>query len=102
MRGTKSHSELSEIVVTSSGTAKLGATEIRIPNINLQSEIGRGANGVVFLGTNRFLGRKLAIKLWLPMRKGDVRDKFRQGLREARKAASVSGKSIPSIYDAGC
>lgn len=62
--------------------------------------LGSGANGTVYLGNNRTLDRKEAIKVWLKNRKNDSRDKLEQGLAEARKLAAANKESSVEIYTA--
>ena len=89
------------LVIRSDGTIELNGNQLRIPNISVTNELGRGANGAVLLGDNLFLARQVAIKLWLPLRVGDMRDKFKQGIQEARKAASLKSRYTLAVYDAG-
>lgn len=63
-------------------------------------ELGRGANGVVFLAQNTTLEREEAIKVWLKLRSTDRRNKLKQGLREAIKLARVNGNNAVQIYSA--
>ena len=55
-------------------------------NLIFVEEISRGANGIVFLAEDPFLERKVAFKIWNKIRPFDIRDKYKQGLLEARKA----------------
>jgi serine/threonine protein kinase len=63
--------------------------------------LGQGANGFVVLCKNELLNRTEALKVWAKLRPDDSRDKFTQGLEEARKAASSSGQFVAQIYTAG-
>jgi serine/threonine protein kinase len=63
--------------------------------------LGQGANGAVFLAQNETLQRTEAIKVWAKLRSKDNRDKLKQGLEEARKAASVAGEFFAQIYSGG-
>jgi serine/threonine protein kinase len=84
------------------GRAVVGNVVVEVPNLAISRIIGTGANGVVFLAAHRYLARDLAVKIWLTLRHGDRRDKFAQGIAEARKAASVDeSRRILRIYDAG-
>lgn len=62
--------------------------------------LGSGANGTVYLGINKILDRKEAIKVWLKNRKNDARDKLEQGLAEAKKLAAANKESAVEIYTA--
>lgn len=91
-----------DISVNMDGTLTLAEKAVRIPNIHIKQEIGRGANALVFLGENQFLERKVAVKIWmLHPGKYDRRDKFRQGIYEARKVASLEHPNIIKVFDAG-
>ncbi len=48
-------------------------------------EISRGANGIVYLAEDPFLGRKVVFKIWTKLKPNDLRDKFKQGKEEAKK-----------------
>jgi len=63
--------------------------------------LGQGANGAVFLAQNETLQRTEAIKVWARLRSKDKRDKLKQGLEEARKAAAVAGEFFAQIYSGG-
>jgi serine/threonine protein kinase len=84
------------------GRAVIGKIVIAVPNVAIRELIGVGANGIVFRAAHKYLDRDLAVKVWLTLRDGDRRDKFSQGIAEARKAASVDGaRRVLHIYDAG-
>lgn len=57
-------------------------------------EISRGANGIVFLAEDPFLERKVAFKIWNKIRPSDIRDKYKQGLLESRKAWTAKKLTI--------
>ena len=61
-------------------------------------ELGRGANGVVYLAENKLLKRREAVKVWQCTRASDTRDKTEQGLAEARKLASASKEHVVEIF----
>ncbi|HVF39758.1 MAG TPA: serine/threonine-protein kinase [Gemmatimonadaceae bacterium] len=65
----------------------------------LQSELGRGGMGVVFLARDLRLDRLVAIKMLLPHIANDekVRERF---LREARTAASLAHPNVVPIHRA--
>jgi YVTN family beta-propeller protein len=66
----------------------------------IESLVGRGGMGVVYLAQDLRLERKVALKLLPPELSADesFRDRF---LRESRIAASLDHRSIVPIYDAG-
>ena len=80
------------------------ATSPRIGEIvdghRIDSVIGRGGMGVVYLGEHLRLGRKVAIKVLSPDLANDamLRERF---LRESRAAAALDHPNIVSVYDAG-
>lgn len=63
----------------------------------IDSVIGKGAMGAVFLGTERFLNRKVAIKLVSPHRLNDAKTKL-NFKKEARTLAMLNHPNITSIY----
>ncbi len=72
----------------------------RLATHSVASSLGEGANGVVFLGTNKLLNRQEAIKVWFPAKEADRRDKLKQAVGEITKLAAVNGNSAVQIYDA--
>lgn len=68
-------------------------------NYEVKQEIGRGANGIVYLVQNKTLQREEALKIWVKNMK-DNRDKLKQGKFEAQKLARVNGKNAVQIYNA--
>src|SRR3954469_24692126 len=66
----------------------------------IESELGRGGQGVVYLAEHIHLRRRVALKVLPPefAADQDFRDRF---LREARLAASLEHPNILPIYDAG-
>jgi len=79
-----------------SGRLHIDGNEIE--DYEIVRELGRGANGVVFLANNLMLNREEALKIWLPLRVNDRRDKIKQGLEEAIKLAAVNGNNAVQIY----
>ncbi len=66
----------------------------------IESVIGRGGMGVVYLATHSGLDRKVALKLLAPDYAGD--EAFRaRFLRESRMAAAIDHPNIIPIYEAG-
>lgn len=73
-----------------------------IPQYRYIEELGRGANGIVLKVENSILGRIEAMKVWLTLRKGDKRDKLKQGIAEIQKLVAVSPASswVVNVYSA--
>ncbi|HYN37000.1 MAG TPA: serine/threonine-protein kinase, partial [Actinomycetota bacterium] len=66
----------------------------------IDSLLGRGGMGVVYLAEHIHLGRKVALKVLAPDMADD--EEFRQRfLRESQMAARVEHKNIIPVYDAG-
>lgn len=63
-------------------------------NLIFIEEISRGANGIVFLAEDPFLGREVAFKIWEKIRPNDIRDKYKQGLLEAKKVWNAKKLTI--------
>jgi serine/threonine protein kinase len=66
----------------------------------LESRLGRGGMGTVYLATQERLGRKVALKVISPELADDpgFRERF---LRESQRAASLDHPNVIPIYDAG-
>lgn len=91
-----------QTTVNSDGTVTIDGLHVPIPNVHIDKLIGSGANGVVFRARHVLLNRDLAVKVWLSAREDDQRDKFVQGIEEARKMAGMDpGRRAIRIYDAG-
>ena len=79
------------------GDARIGTT---VADYRIESFLGRGGQGMVYLAEHVHLGRKAALKL-LPTDVA-VDQEFRERfLREARLAASIDHPNILPVYDAG-
>jgi serine/threonine protein kinase len=71
-----------------------------VADYRIESFLGRGGQGIVYLAEHIHLGRKVAFKVLPPELVGD--DSFRRRfLREARLAASLDHPNILDVYDAG-
>jgi serine/threonine protein kinase len=71
-----------------------------VADYRIESFLGRGGQGIVYLAEHVHLGRKVAFKVLPPELVGD--DSFRRRfLREARLAASLDHPNILDVYDAG-
>jgi serine/threonine protein kinase len=89
-------------------TALIGAPEPRaddprswptIPGVELVALIGRGGQGLVFRGTQRYLQRTVAVKLLAPdLQTPAFVERFR---REARMLAALQHPHIVTCHDAG-
>jgi predicted Ser/Thr protein kinase len=67
---------------------------------DIQREVGRGGMGVVYLATDRRLGRRVALKVIVPELAADPQ--FRQRFeREARVAATLEHPHVVPVYEAG-
>jgi predicted Ser/Thr protein kinase len=67
---------------------------------DIQREVGRGGMGVVYLATDRRLGRRVALKVIVPELAAD--SQFRQRFeREARVAATLEHPHVVPVYEAG-
>src|SRR6266536_4410644 len=64
----------------------------------LDKEIGRGAMGIVYRGTDLELMREVAVKVLLETSSSDARQRL---IREARAAAALKHPNIISVYDIG-
>lgn len=60
----------------------------------------RGNSGIVFLGIDKFLKRKVAVKVWCKRNPKDKRSKDKQGLFEAKKGAQLNSKYFAHFYSA--
>lgn len=74
--------------------------DVPVPRFQLDREMARGANGVVFSAQRLWLKQPCAVKVWLKLRAEDQRDKIRQGLFEAQKVASANPEWAVSVFDA--
>jgi serine/threonine protein kinase len=85
------------------GALILDGKQLPFNSYEMKRVIGSGANGVVLLARHKYLDGERAIKLWLRLRGADRRDKFRQGIEEARKAADAHNREINTVrvYEAG-
>jgi len=67
---------------------------------DIQREVGRGGMGVVYLATDRRLGRRVALKVIVPELAADAQ--FRQRFeREGRVAATLEHPHVVPVYEAG-
>jgi serine/threonine protein kinase len=92
------------VQITNEGTALIADREIAVPSYRLERVVGGGASGLVFCARHRYLGRQVALKIWLQRRMKDRRDKFMQGIEEARKAADaelIAGSHAVRVIEAG-
>jgi serine/threonine protein kinase len=72
----------------------------QISHYRIDSEIGAGGMGQVFLATDLNLGRKVAIKVLLPAFTRDDRS-LRRFHQEARAASALNHPSIITVYEIG-
>ena len=71
-----------------------------VAGYRIESRIGRGGMGVVYLAEHRTLRRRAALKIIIPelAESTDFRERF---LREARIAAGLDHPNVVTVYDAG-
>src|SRR5919112_4329282 len=71
-----------------------------VAGYRIESRIGRGGMGVVYLAEHQTLRRQAALKIIVPelTTNPDFRERF---LREARVAAGLSHPNVVTVYDAG-
>ncbi|MWV42236.1 protein kinase [Paenibacillus sp. HJL G12] len=72
-------------------------TQIVINNLQIQEQLGNGANGVVFKCLDTLFNRTVALKLWMP-RKGQKYpdpDRFKA---EVQKLAALENEAIVSVF----
>jgi hypothetical protein len=62
---------ISQVAITRAGALQIGEKCVTIPNYEIVSEIGRGANGIVFKAHQKFLNRIEALKIWMRLRLND-------------------------------
>src|SRR5688572_3801487 len=88
---------LSKILTT---PARFARRPERIGDYDVQAVLGRGGIGVVYRGTDRVLGRDVAIKV-LRSDLADHESMRERFLREARSAASLRHDHVVAIYGVG-
>ena len=71
-----------------------------VAGYRVESRIGRGGMGVVYLAEHQTLRRRAALKIIAPdlADDSDFRERF---LREARIAATLTHPNVVTVYDAG-
>ena len=67
----------------------------------IEKEIGKGANGTVFLSTNKILKRHEVIKIWHAANPNDKRDKEIQAFAEIAKLSNAHAEHVVQIFSAG-
>jgi serine/threonine protein kinase/CheY-like chemotaxis protein len=72
----------------------------KLGSVILEQEIGRGGMGVVWLGTQVSLNRKVAVKILLPQMTQDA-STIKRFKREALETAKLKSPHIVQIYEAG-
>ncbi|MGZ6988090.1 MAG: protein kinase domain-containing protein, partial [Thermoanaerobaculia bacterium] len=67
----------------------------------VERELGKGAMGVVFLGRDPVIGRRVALKTIRPSTEDDpdAREFAERFLREAQAAGTLSHPNIVTIHD---
>jgi eukaryotic-like serine/threonine-protein kinase len=104
---------LSETVILGGGGARPGATVLltgdgiekpMLGRYQVDKELGKGAMGVVYLGTDPKIGRVVAIKTLALSQEFDgdeLADARAQFFREAESAGRLQHQNIVTIFDAG-
>jgi predicted Ser/Thr protein kinase len=72
-----------------------------IPDVELETEIGRGGMGVVYRGRQTYLDRNVAVKLLLVDRAAADDEYVKRFQREAKILAGLAHKHIVACYSAG-
>jgi serine/threonine protein kinase len=83
------------------GSLLIDSKAQHIGDLVFDHEIARGANGIVFKATDPILQRSVAIKIWLTLNTRDRRDKYKQGLHEARKTWKAKGPQVAELLYSG-
>ncbi len=86
------------------GSLIVGVRRLRIQNYRVIDIVGSGANGAVARAQHRYLSHEAAVKVWLKLKVNDARNKFKQGIAEARKAAAaerIDHTHAVRVFDAG-
>lgn len=73
----------------------------KLEHYTIIDELGRGANGIVYLTLNNLLQRHEALKIWIKRNENDSRDKKQQGILEATKLAANNPQYAVQIYHIG-
>lgn len=83
-------------------SARLKTIPPTIGRFQVQGEIGRGSNGVVYAAHDPVLGRDVALKVVALTDDPTFRDQIEAGfLNEAKAAAGVNHPNIVTVFDAG-
>jgi predicted Ser/Thr protein kinase len=77
-----------------------GTVQESFGSYQIQREVGRGGMGVVYLATDRRLGRRVALKVIVPELAADPQFRVRFE-REARVAATLEHPHVVPVYEAG-
>lgn len=82
--------------------ARTRAAFPKIPEVEIEDEIGRGGMGVVYRGRQPYLDRRVAIKLLLGAAAKEDREEWVERFRrEAKILAGLSHPNIVACYQAG-
>ena len=81
-------------------SARLANGQVRLNKFILQSELGAGSFGYVFLARDTELDRQVAIKIQRTANYANT-EEIQRFFREARNAARLKHPSIVSIYETG-
>jgi serine/threonine-protein kinase len=92
--------DVEQLSKISTRPARFARRPERIGDYDVQAVLGRGGIGVVYRGTDRVLGRDVAIKV-LRSDLADHESMRERFLREARSAASLRHDNVVAIYGVG-
>ena len=90
-----------DVKINTDGSITIDGDQIAIPNLEIQTTLPSGANSIVFHAKHLYLERPVVVKIWIKIKPNDKRNKFQQGMEEARKTAKVENANVIRIFDAG-
>jgi len=92
---------MTQLILVDGQLVDSDGNRFEVPNYNLVRTIGNGANGIVCFAEHRHLPTRRAIKIWSAASQSDRRNKFAQGVEEARKAFNAGTKHVVNVIEAG-
>jgi len=88
---------ITDIIITPEGDAVVDGKILHISNVEITDYFDKGACGVVLIGKQRYLDRKVAVKLYTESYR-DYTEIIRQGITEAKIALSLDHPQIVKVY----
>jgi len=88
---------ITDIRITSEGDAVVDGKTLHISSVEITNYCDKGACGVVLIGKQRFLDRKVAVKLYTKSHR-DYTEIIRQGITEAKIALSLDHPHVVKVY----